>query len=1573
MGFIRSQKKEWPFSSSTRFSLANFLLGHVLHSSLFQIREIEPKYGMHFPLFLFQEAMWSALSFLQLMGCSLFHPLCTFSSYLFSTLEIVLLLACCSSFFSSFGPSMLVEGTGISELPNGRKNDHFSFLSSSTSTSVSTNGKGFSHFVAAVNTTAASNRHEESYTRTHIFLIVAIVMIGVLLFIILPCLILWYLYDKKKQLRRLQDQFRDQYGYPNPVPPQYVEEMERMLEGGEIHVTGDSLCQDRECIHSTLRQDGEGELVREQGSPEREEEHDERQEASNGAESFGFSSGPYRASQYYRTTSLSQSSPSSHHYNNCNNSSNHSSSAVSHNERQNVKEHSGKGEEEVEEEEIQKALAEVTCDGVEAVVYSDAGGSQSTPRRIVFKEEAAKFVRARHIRRRVLLNQYKSSTSFPYSYCQHHYHESHSGKESRLSLSPSRRREITILGNVPTSPVCGGRGSPARVSCLSAPLSPRQGAPQAVTFPARDFGISPRKGKREEIRDLDPLPPSPSLSPLLVEPSSSSLSSPSSQVPLLPAVAPPSTLPISPLLIGHSPDGKWNAQHTVSPRLASPALSAPPPGRNTSTSADAGWSCTSPASTTGSRGGGGGGGDSSSGNSGRDGVGAAHEADAVPPPGASPPLTASPPPLPASSSGTAATAENGRMRMTPSPSSTTSYPIHWSKGYVGVGDERIELSSLPPTDPVLLAELETEAAEGPPEKLQGLPIEVRVRPRRHLPRGKVVLLTQNAERIELRFRRDARIPHAAPPPLNPEDRAKLLAQLRRVASPIAYGRASYTATSPRRRGIHTSSSSNSPHNNGNNRGSMSQRALQQQRRKRAASKKPATIRGGGSGSSCSIRHSSWSRGSEDSGSVSQEGKGEKHAALSSPQLTRQGSPSLIHASSSSSSFSVVLSSLNGRGRPTREGRGGSSSSSSSSSSTLGPSPPPRHPLPHSERLSFGVELNTRRKGAPSPVNWMNHSTIPALSSSTTMMCKPTTTTSPRFPNDGNGGVFSSAPCSVEKDTWCGGRKGSGKEEVIATARGVTSTKKLPCHHLDAQNILPAWGEQDQAEVSGEGGVGGKGVERQDGERNWRHSSPSHDKNHKRVDGLLSKPTVSLNWSANRNGSSEGRGRGMMKHDQEVDDEEEEDVGFRAAAAIPSGGGEIIENGSFMSAHFMQLTSPSQVRSEFGTCSRTSGSRSMSSSHLNSGCRSPVRNMVGSEVFYYPQGRKGEGGPSPHAGVPSLSPLRMRTDYQGRSWNGSGANSSRQGYNSDNRTNNAEEGVERDAGGGDDCRRTAGGGEGVSAREKENKYDGVGRIGPPMFFSSFSGGGGSFVEENNSLRTSSSSRGSIECIGKGEGYSINISNSSLVFGGDALGEKVVNGIRRSERVLSDEHWEERKEGIRQPTHISPSLYPTGRAKEARGDEESSSLSGFGRKRRGDGVMNSHGLLSNREEEIPQEEQELVAREGNGRRGRNALEEEEKGSVEVSYEEGRKFPLRFSSHFQSGLGSTSSLLPHRHPPPSQAIPTTRATPEGDERRAYISPHKAFSSSSQQPYFESSTEEDDWDDDEEDGEDEEDEGRE
>lgn len=85
-----------------------------------------------------------------------------------------------------------------------------------------------------------------------------------------------------------------------------------------------------------------------------------------------------------------------------------------------------------------------------------------------------------------------------------------------------------------------------------------------------------------------------------------------------------------------------------------------------------------------------------------------------------------------------------------------------------------------------------DADEGwEPEKVQGIAIRSRIHPRRHLPRKKVVVAPDPHTRIEIRFNEDARVPDADPPPLSKEEREKREAELRRVDSPVAYGRAAY--------------------------------------------------------------------------------------------------------------------------------------------------------------------------------------------------------------------------------------------------------------------------------------------------------------------------------------------------------------------------------------------------------------------------------------------------------------------------------------------------------------------------------------------------------------------------------------------------------------------------------------------------------------------------------------------------------------------------------------------------------------------------------------------------------------
>lgn len=76
-----------------------------------------------------------------------------------------------------------------------------------------------------------------------------------------------------------------------------------------------------------------------------------------------------------------------------------------------------------------------------------------------------------------------------------------------------------------------------------------------------------------------------------------------------------------------------------------------------------------------------------------------------------------------------------------------------------------------------------------PDKLKGLPIDARVRPRRQLPRR--VILNHETGTIEVRFQDDAQVPEADPPPLSPKERRRLEELANRVASPLAYGRATY--------------------------------------------------------------------------------------------------------------------------------------------------------------------------------------------------------------------------------------------------------------------------------------------------------------------------------------------------------------------------------------------------------------------------------------------------------------------------------------------------------------------------------------------------------------------------------------------------------------------------------------------------------------------------------------------------------------------------------------------------------------------------------------------------------------
>lgn len=76
------------------------------------------------------------------------------------------------------------------------------------------------------------------------------------------------------------------------------------------------------------------------------------------------------------------------------------------------------------------------------------------------------------------------------------------------------------------------------------------------------------------------------------------------------------------------------------------------------------------------------------------------------------------------------------------------------------------------------------------DRVEGVTIENRIRPRRHLPRGQVVIHHDNQD-VCLDFRGVERVPQAGPPPLTAEEKQRIIDAQNRVASPEFYGRAEY--------------------------------------------------------------------------------------------------------------------------------------------------------------------------------------------------------------------------------------------------------------------------------------------------------------------------------------------------------------------------------------------------------------------------------------------------------------------------------------------------------------------------------------------------------------------------------------------------------------------------------------------------------------------------------------------------------------------------------------------------------------------------------------------------------------
>ncbi|GET91200.1 hypothetical protein, conserved [Leishmania tarentolae] len=76
------------------------------------------------------------------------------------------------------------------------------------------------------------------------------------------------------------------------------------------------------------------------------------------------------------------------------------------------------------------------------------------------------------------------------------------------------------------------------------------------------------------------------------------------------------------------------------------------------------------------------------------------------------------------------------------------------------------------------------------ECVEGIPIEARVRPRRNLPRDRIVV-HHGGQDVYLDFRGVERVPQAGPPPLTLEEKQRLEDERNRIASPEFYGCSEY--------------------------------------------------------------------------------------------------------------------------------------------------------------------------------------------------------------------------------------------------------------------------------------------------------------------------------------------------------------------------------------------------------------------------------------------------------------------------------------------------------------------------------------------------------------------------------------------------------------------------------------------------------------------------------------------------------------------------------------------------------------------------------------------------------------
>lgn len=1418
---------------------------------------------LHDLVVLVEDIIWCEALLVMCMVYSAFHSTNSVHSFFLSVVHHFFFFSCYCSIVR--GPFFAEAATSRNPPEEVTDRSLLVPLSSSFSRDVagSTRHSTSSYAECIYDTSLDATNHRESFSRSHVFFIIAMVLIGIVLFVVIPCLIFWYVYDRRKQLRRLHHRLDDDRRRYEALE-HYMGSGERNteVEMVEIRMTAE----DRQSAIGRFFQRKSGSRTTPErarvGSvepaPERprtlwEREDDERDapgtsplcDTSSSSVALLRSRSAHQEDQHRRRKRSEGSL-----YPNANSNT----VMVSH-QSQNIEEQ----EEEGIEQEIQAVVEQVTCEGVEAVMYPNEGGGPSAPQRIAFREEAAKYVRARHLRRRALFHPHGSPS---YS---HHY--GYGG--GRRIRSPGRRSNATIITS-PQSSEELSRGSPTRRFSPSF----RRGSPQRD--PAAELAFRPSVGEEHQTEERREAlaatsPPLPSTT--------------SSCLPLLPPtllrVSGPSTPP----------------EDRLSPLWEPPT--APSSSRETTATA------TEEVRREGER----------------------ERGEGENPPGG----TRHPPPPPL-----------------PFPPLSTTTVFFGNNLLSSSGSFRLSSPSFPPA-PVLLAELETQAEEEPPEKLQGIPIEVRVRPRRRLPRGKVVLLGPSAERIELRFKPDARIPQAAPPPLNPQDRARLISHLRRVASPIAYGRASYVtisrSTSPRYPSPHPHSSAHLSHSY--DRSASGGRSLPSQKRKRPASKKAGPSTGRGVGNSGGWAVAPAERSGSSSSSATSGRRGEWDGRCRSP-CTPQDRLSWTRSTASSTSLQGGVDHSRAEvhdvpssrvSPPLRVGSSLALAPLESSSSHVIPSArygastsPVTHAIPSDPRsasASFGVHGEE--------IQEENHLTVPIDTSPLPSSSDQRLAMTPLHvaPTTENGAteMKEEMPYQTEGveetvarrcDSLAASRREETRHDMVneevasrtpctAVSLPLSRSLQLPPPTPVPSRSLGAPSERGQRE----GDVDG---------HSWASSSlcatPSFEaEHHTPTSADLLLPVLTRNGGDRRERSFRRTSGSVGTKREETESDPAKAVanqwawsvgptGVAPAAPVPLRETNRITHEGTSSGVAMHQTSCIDVGEEFG---RSTHKGSMRSAHR----RSPVGSGGSVDVDDLEERLRG------------VSPRREPTSaVEGVPWDS----------NEDGRSfpSHRSRSIPRSGGG---TRQWVG--LETLGKEDGRRRDGVegesGLLGMP---SGHRHGWSGEERERQSCGTGSCERGRVKRK-EGGGLSTQTSTSPAVCGDGFASEGRGDTFEKCASV-------EEKELLSNAVGASFSALPSENGSGGGYYDPNFSLLDLSRRRAimdeegkeegaGAVVMNSHGLLSSGEGN----------RAGGRRSVMNANERKKEGKTEEerSGERASGSLHRFSSSFLAGRPSTPVFSP-RH----------LLCPQEEERDVAAS-RKALSNSSQQPYFESSSEEDDW----------------